>query len=511
MKIKNVCIVGGGTTGWMMAVALNVNMPNLKVTLVESEEIPSIGVGEATIPLTAKFISSVLKFDEKEWMAASDATYKTAIRFNNFSKIDESFWHPFWSDDEIHYNTYDWLIKRQIEDLPTEDFYKSNFIAWYMSMDKRFQEIKGFQHAHHMDANKFARYCQTQFKGTHINATVSSVEEKDGYIKSITVDGKEIKSDLFIDCTGFNALLIGETLNEPYTSYEDTLLNDSALVCRIPYGNDPFTNRQQECHPFTDCTALSSGWVFNTPVWSRTGTGYVYSSKFQSREDAEQEFRIYLVDRFGGDRGDIAEFRHISFKTGKYERSWVNNCLALTLASGFIEPLESTGLALACWQIENFIDVLKDDDMSSFIRATYNDKVNMAYDEIHTFIAMHYANTKREDTEYWKHIKNNLHITQKMVDYAKNDNVPDIWFPKKSRECVLIGLDIPSEYSKQHITWHGENFESIMKSDDNEKEFMTAGVQYLNGRKNMYQSISNDMPWHEDYLKEHIHVESEDS
>ena len=122
MKIKNVCIVGGGTTGWMMAVALNVNVPNLKVTLVESEEIPSIGVGEATIPLTAKFISSVLKFDEKEWMAASDATYKTAIRFNNFSKIDESFWHPFWSDDEIHYNTYDWLIKRQIEDLPTEDF-----------------------------------------------------------------------------------------------------------------------------------------------------------------------------------------------------------------------------------------------------------------------------------------------------------------------------------------------------------------------------------------------------
>ena len=335
MSVNSICIVGGGSSGWMMAVALNKQLPHIKVTLVESPNVPVIGVGESTIPFTTAFIKDTLGFKEKEWMPFCDATYKAAIKFNNFTSEKSICYHPFWTREEQDLNPYDWAIKQELTNLDkpdTDDYYGTNFIGYHMGENNKFDCLpdEGFSYAHHIDAIKFGQYCKTKFKGTHILANVDHVKVDGSTIVSVTTDKGLIEADMFIDCTGLKCLLIDGALKEPFESINDTLLNDNAITCRMPY-----VNKSKELEPFTDCTALSSGWVWNAPLWSRMGTGYVFSSRFQSQEDAQKEFKNYLVKRFDKKRVDNAEFNVVQFKTGKYKRGWVGNCLALTLASVF--------------------------------------------------------------------------------------------------------------------------------------------------------------------------------
>jgi tryptophan halogenase len=526
MNINSICIVGGGSSGWMMASALEKHLPDIDVTLVESPNIPIIGVGEATIPYTSHFINKVLGFEEEEWMPYCDASYKVAIRFQDFSQEGKIIYHPFWTEEEAGYNGFDWAIKKEIDNVTVDDYYSSSFIAYHMSEGNKFSKLEGqnFRYAHHLDAVKFAQFCKSKFKGSHILATVSDVETDGKRIVSVNTDKGKIKADMFVDCTGFKALLIGQALKEPFHSISDTLLNDTALTCRIPY-----ENKKKELEPFTDCTALSSGWAWNTPIWSRIGTGYVFSSKFQTESSAIKEYKQYLEKRFGKERVNNAKINTINFKTGKYERSWVGNCLALTLASGFIEPLESTGLAIICYQIEHFIRTILDEEIdstlfgfsrdsqeelapsttgeySAFKRSCYNSQLDGAFKEIHYFVLLHYINSKREDSMYWKYLKNQLETPKEFNKYitslSKSAQQEYRWFPDKSHECILLGFNIPSNYSKHNLTW---NKKSLGMLSNNEKKEILKELSYLDERKADKQSKSSKMLLLEDYLTKEIY------
>ena len=498
MKVNSICIVGGGSSGWMMAIALQKNLPSLEVTLVESPNTPTIGVGEATIPYTSYFISQILGFEEKEWMSYCDASYKAAIRFCDFTEKSKSFYHPFWTAEEETYNGFDWVIKKELMGLDATDYYKTNYVAWHMAENNKFSRLENqeLSYAHHMDATKFGEYCKSRFKGKHILANVNHVKTDGSTIVSVTTNKKEIKADMFIDCTGFKGLLIDKALHEPFEPISDTLLNDTAITCRMPYSNKP-----KELEPFTDCTALSSGWVWNTPLWSRIGTGYVFSSQFQSAEDAQQEYKNYLVGRFGNKRVSEAKFNTVHFKTGKYKRSWVGNCVALTLASGFIEPLESTGLALACYQIESFISLVEDREYSSFKKALYNSKLDTTYEEIHNFILLHYVNSKRDDSLYWKHMKHNAKIPVGLSAYAQDTNNAQ-WFGKKSKECIHIGCNINTVYSKHTLTWKNK---PILNLTLEAKDEILNDLEYLNNTKKEKERLVGELPLLYNYLKKEIY------
>ena len=496
MSVNSICIVGGGSSGWMMAVALNKQLPHIKVTLVESPNVPVIGVGESTIPFTTAFIKRTLGFKEKDWMPFCDATYKAAIKFNNFTSEKSICYHPFWTREEQDLNPYDWAIKQELTNLDkpdTDDYYGTNFIGYHMGENNKFDCLpdEGFSYAHHIDAIKFGQYCKTKFKGTHILANVDHVKVDGSTIVSVTTDKGLIEADMFIDCTGLKCLLIDGALKEPFESINDTLLNDTAITCRMPY-----VNKSKELEPFTDCTALSSGWVWNAPLWSRMGTGYVFSSRFQSQEDAQKEFKNYLVKRFDKKRVDNAEFNVVQFKTGKYKRGWVGNCLALTLASGFIEPLESTGLAITGYQIEEFIKQIKTSNNSAFVRASYNKKLDEIFKDTHNFVLLHYVNTTRDDSPYWKYIQNNIKITDDFVDYSTN--IRSDWFGIKSKDCILIGMNYPVK----NLMWRDVELNQYTKSQHKE---ILKELSYLKNRKAYYIEKTEKMSLVTDYLEKNIY------
>tara|TARA_R110000744_G_scaffold113413_1_gene212483 strand:- start:1864 stop:3375 length:1512 start_codon:yes stop_codon:yes gene_type:complete len=503
MNVNSICIVGGGSSGWMMASALSKQLPKTKVTLVESPFAPTVGVGESTIPYVSEFIKKTLGFEEKDWMPACDASYKAAIRFNNFVKKGETFYHPFWTSEEESYNGFDWAVKKALTNLDKpdiEDYYSSSYVSYHMCVNNKFDRLshESFAYAHHIDATKFGQYCKSKFKGKHVTAHVNHVKTKGSTIVSVTTDkGQIIKADMFIDCTGFKALLIDKALHEPFESISDTLLNDTAITCRMPYAD-----KDKELEPFTDCTALSSGWAWNIPLWSRVGSGYVYSSRFQNEDGAKKEYKDYLTKRFDKKRVSDLEFNVVKFKTGKYKRGWVGNCLALTLASGFIEPLESTGLALACYQINHFIEAIKDGECSSFTKKLYNRELDKSFEEIYNFVLLHYVNTKREDSTYWKHIKNTLEIPNSLSDYVANEKSGE-WFPRKSRESILIGINGNAEYSPKHLMY---NNKWVMKCNKKEQENILADLNYFKLRKEWHTEKTYKMDILEKYLAKEIYA-----
>tara|TARA_X000001036_G_scaffold362768_1_gene346433 strand:+ start:2220 stop:3749 length:1530 start_codon:yes stop_codon:yes gene_type:complete len=500
MNVKTICIVGGGSSGWMMAIALQKKLPKIKVTLIESPNVPIIGVGEATVPYTEKFFRDTLEFNEKEWMPFCDATYKASIRFSDFEILGKTVYHPFWNREEDQRNGFDWAVKSHISEVGINDYYSSNYVAYHMSINNKFNKLEdeGFRYAHHLDAVKFAHFCKSKFKGKHIKATVKYIQNEGDNIISVTTDNETVTADMFIDCTGFKRMLIDKISHEPFKSISDTLLNDTALTCRIPY-----ENRTKELEPVTDCTALSSGWAWNIPIWSRIGSGYVFSSKFQNIKEAKKEYKKYLTKRFGETRTKDLEFDTINIKTGHYKKGWVGNCLALPLASGFIEPLESTGLALACLQIEDFIEKINTYEYTSYKRTLFNAMSTKIFDEIHTFVLLHYVNTKRDDSKYWQYIKNNLPIPDSVINYVQSTN-PHYCFQGRSRECILLGFNIDSEYSFKNLSY---NQKTLNKNNKEENTIILENMKYIDDKKNYYIQKVEKMEIQEDYLKQTIYNE----
>lgn len=425
--IKKILIVGGGSSGWMTAAALIKQVPDIEVSLIESPSTPTIGVGESTIGQINTFFT-YLGLKDEDWMSYCNATYKTSIKFINFREnptdTPHVFHYPFG-----RYNTankprmiMEWFIAKardpSLDPYTFAEFYHDS-IAMIDSNKLTKNEddsVKGFDFsndtAYHMDATLFGQYLRDRIckpNGlTHILDDVVDIRKNDmGEIDHLTTkNGDTLTADLFIDCTGFKSLLLEETMQVPFVSFSDTLLNDRAIATVIPYAD-----KEHEMESVTSCTAIESGWVWNIPLWNRIGTGYVYSSQFATEEEAEEQFRNHLKSAnmrlpHQIKRAEEAEVRHIKIKHGVHKRSWEKNVVGIGLSMGFIEPLESTGLMLTHEGIIKLIHTLgaRNGTVTQFDIDCYNFAFYEQIVNFKDFISLHYALSMRDDTPYWKKV-----------------------------------------------------------------------------------------------------------
>ena len=423
MRIKNICIVGGGSSGWMTAAALTKLLPDMNVTLVESKNISTVGVGESTLTYLNRFLN-LLGLEDKDWMSYCNATYKVSIKFTDFAGKGKNYHYPFgardFSDAGGIATWYYWkLLDPSIDNYSFAEYYHP--VITMSDQNKMTSNEDGMVRAfdfynataYHMDATLFGNYLKEKValpNGlNYITDDVIKVNQnEDGSVKSLsTKENGELEADLFVDCTGFKALLLSETLKVPFISFNDNLINDKAIATKLPYINP---DKEMEC--VTNCTAIESGWVWNIPLFNRIGTGYVYSSKFETPESAEKQFRHHLAGGNGNmvigdkERADKAEFRHIDIRHGVHETSWKHNVVGVGLASGFIEPLESTGLLLTH---ENIIFLLKtltrkDGNVNKIDKDMWNYSVREWVGGMREFVSQHYSLSSRHDTPYWKHV-----------------------------------------------------------------------------------------------------------
>lgn len=466
--IETIVIVGGGTSGWMSAAYISKALPNVKVTLVESSDIPTIGVGEATIAAITGFMD-YLGMKEEEWMPVCNGSYKYGIRFNDWYEKGHYYWHPFESLAYVHSNLHVgqyWYHHLLATGGDRNSFYSDCFLGVGENERNHILKTPGgpdyadiynvsiggttatfrVPYAYHFDAGLFGEYLKTKIaKPNGVEQIIDTVTEvhlgEDGFIERIdTEGGRQISGDLFLDCTGFRSLLLDKTLHEPFERYNETLFVDSAIAMRVPY-EDPY----QELHPYTTTTALSAGWVWNIPVTERIGTGLVYCSGFQSPDEAEQELRAHV----GEERTKDIEVRHFDIsRIGKHRNTWVKNCVAIGLSSGFLEPLESTSLHFVFTGVVKLVESISTGHFNTPIVATYNRFINDMMVESRDFIAAHYGLTTREDTPFWRHVKYDTSISDSLAEFLgkcrkalPNGPSNNIIFQESSWVSILVGMN----------------------------------------------------------------------
>jgi len=421
---RSVVIVGGGTAGWMAASYLRVAFGDrLPITLVESENVSTIGVGEATFS-TVRHFFEYLGLAERDWMPACHATYKLAIRFENWRVQGDHFYHPFERTRVIDgFPITDWWLQQR----PSERFDNDCFVIASMADTKRsprhldgrlfeqeFREQDGqeplrttlteqtaqFPYAYHFDATLLAKFLSTfaTDRGVkHMQDDVVDVRlDEQGAIDTIvTKEHGEVRGDLYIDCTGFRSLLLGKALGEPFRSFQDTLPNDRAVALRVPVDM-----AKEGLRPCTTASAMDAGWIWTIPLYGRIGTGYVYAGDYCGPEEAERTLREFV-----GPAAEGLEANHIRMRIGRSERSWVKNCVAIGLSSGFVEPLESTGIFFIQNAIEQLVKHFPDDDRNDELRDLYNTQVGNAMDGVREFLVLHYHAAARNNNDYWRDAK----------------------------------------------------------------------------------------------------------
>ncbi len=409
---RSVLIVGGGTAGWLAALHFqhllgrNPEIP-VQITLLESADIGTIGVGEATVP-TLKTTLQQLGISEIQLFTEADATLKNGIRFVGWreggSAQVDGYDHPFETPPtfEGHSTILHWLNARQ-HGLTRQSFGDAGGVQTALMelglSPKLFQSAEydaPFNYAYHLDAQKLAillRRVATERGVTHIIGEVRQTSLGEMGISAVHLaDGQTLEADLYVDCTGFSSVLLGKALGVPWESYAETLLCDRAVACPIDYASP-----QAPVRSFTTSTAQESGWTWEIDLQSRRGTGYVYSSAHCSDDEA---LSILRRQQAGG--RPLAEPRWLPMRTGHRARMWEKNCLALGLSSGFIEPLESTGIYLVEFAMQLFGDFLPTDAGMDRARARYNRLMNEHYDHLHDFILLHYVLSGRRDTAFWR-------------------------------------------------------------------------------------------------------------
>lgn len=455
MKSNKIIIVGGGSAGWMAAATLISQFPNKDITVIESPNIPTVGVGESTLGFINDWLD-LLGIEDKDFMPHTDASYKLSIRFENFyKKGDGGFHYPFGpvvENEKIGMKEM-WFLKKYLNpETPITDYANSlyqnmalvNNNVMFKNEDKELEYFNFKQHtAYHFDATKFGLWLKDYYckpKGVkHILENVNTIETNEDGIVSLN---KIHTADMFVDCTGFKSMLLGDTLKEPFNSYNDLLPNNKAWATRVPY-----KNKEKELVPYTNCTAIENGWVWNIPSWERIGTGYVYSDKYVSDEEALEEFKRHL-DNKGNDYSN-SQFKNIKMRVGLHDRLFVKNVCAIGLSAGFIEPLESNGLLSVHEFLINLVKVMKrgdQDTISQWDRDNFNVECKKFFDAFTEFVALHYALSHRNDTKYWKDISNKSFYDKRLNDnnikadiLAKMDN--HIFVNSISgHHCIGVGL-----------------------------------------------------------------------
>ncbi|MGD9601149.1 MAG: tryptophan halogenase family protein [Gammaproteobacteria bacterium] len=416
----HILIVGGGTAGWMAAISMaHAWLPlGAKITLLESDSIGIIGVGEGSTPKMRRFFHKLGVTDE-EWMPQCNGTYKCGIRFPNWSTRPgfESYYHPFFSmsDDPFIRAFYQNMTLRQ-RNLDAHALPDTFFVSNYLAKHSRAPLPEpGFEYqtdyAFHFDARLIGEFLKKRcidLGVRHLVDTVTHVRQvESGDILGVeTAAHGFVDADFFVDCSGFASLLICKTLQVPFRSYKDFLFNDRAVAMPTPHP-DPAVLRSE-----TLSTALRFGWVWKIPLTNRLGNGYVYSSDYIDADEAERELRAHL--NLPAD--DQTEARHLKMRVGRLERSWEKNCLAIGLSQGFIEPLEATALMIVQDTVDNFIEQYQQGGFGPRHADAFNAKVNLIFDSIRDYVYMHYKLNSRRDTPYWVAARENPHISDSVAE-----------------------------------------------------------------------------------------------
>lgn len=404
-KLKRIVIAGGGTAGWLTAAALARQLGDLlEITLIESSEIGTIGVGESTIP-TARAFHSLLGIDEADFMAATGSSFKLGISFESWTRDGSKYFHSFgeigpstWMGSFLHF----WLHAREkglASDLGDYCLELSAARANKFSLD----QDNPVNYAYHLDAADYAHYLREfcrKLDVRHIDGQIASVQRcgESGNIQSLTLkDGRAIEGDFFVDCTGMKALLLGEALGVGYEEWTDYLPTNRAIAVQ--------TTKTSPAVPYTRAIAHSAGWRWQIPLQHRIGNGLVYCDRFLSDDEA----RSRLLDGIGGE--PLFEPRIIKFNAGTRAAHWEKNCVALGLSSGFVEPLESTSIHLVMIGVTRLLQLFPFGDAIEPLAQRYNALAAKEIEHIRDFIILHYHLNDRHGEGLW--------------DYCRNLEIPD--------------------------------------------------------------------------------------
>lgn len=490
--IKKVVIAGGGTAGWMVAAVLSKAMgKKLDITLVESEEIGTVGVGEATIPTMQSF-HKLLGLDEATFMRETSATFKLAIQFEHWGQRGETYIHSFgqtgqesWAADFQHF----WLRGLQLgHRAPFGDY----CLELQAARAGKFAitENPRLNYAYHLDAGRYAKLLRTfseSYGATRAEGKIAEVitNTDNGFIRSLRLEsGQIVDGDLFIDCTGFRGLLIEQTLHTGYEDWSHWLPCDSALAVQTESVIAP--------PPYTRAIAHEFGWQWRIPLQHRVGNGIVYSSLFASDEQARQ----CLLGNLEGKT--LIEPRLIKFTTGRRCKTWNKNCVAVGLASGFIEPLESTSIHMIMSSILRLVKSFPHQQIHQVDVDEYNKQSQREAERIRDFIILHYHVTRRNDSEFWNYcrtmpIPDSLaHRIQLFSETGRIFRAEEELFRIDSWAQVMIGQGImPQDYHP---------IVEMMADEDLSR--------YLPGLKASIESNVSKLPTHAEFIRRYCASEN---
>lgn len=406
-RITSIAIIGGGTAGWMTAAALSkiLGRDYADIVLVESDEIGTVGVGEATIPQINVF-NRLLGLDEDEFIRRTQGSFKLGIEFVDWGARGERYFHPFGPYGVDMRGVSFHAFWQKLQTLGVADSISDYNLQAIAARENRFMRpvrsaegspVSQIAYAFHFDAGLYARYLR-QFSEDHgvvrQEGRVVDVAQnaETGFVEAVELaDGRRVEAELFIDCTGFRALLIEQTLKAGFVDWSHWLPTDGAWA--VPCESaQPFT-------PYTRSTARDAGWQWRIPLQHRTGNGHVFSSDFVS-PDAARETLLQNLDA-----KPLAEPRLIRFKAGHRRTFWEKNVVAIGLAGGFLEPLESTSIHLIQSGIAKLLQLFPDKGFEAADRRRFNEMTRLEYEYIRDFIILHYNCTRRDDSDFWNHVR----------------------------------------------------------------------------------------------------------
>jgi tryptophan halogenase len=402
-----VCILGGGTAGWMTASALSRKLKNVinTMTLVESEAIGTVGVGEATLP-HIKLFNDALGIKENVFMRETEATYKLGIEFCDWGQLGQHYVHPFGDFgkpiNQVEFYKH-WLKLNQSGDVGKLDDYAFGIASaksgkFQLPNQGKTELQQAFGYAYQFDAGLYAKFLRTFSENNGVNRIEGKVVDVtqnliSADVESITLDsGKTIEADLFIDCSGFRGVLIEQALKSGYQDWSAWLPCNRAVA--VP------CEKRGDLTPYTRATARKAGWQWRIPLQHRTGNGHVYWNEFISDDEAISQ----LLDNLDGPA--LAEPKQLYFKTGRRNHFWKNNVVAIGLAAGFLEPLESTSIHLIQEGITALLELFPHEKPNQLDSAEYNTRMSLQYERVRDFLLLHYVATKRDDSEMWRYFSN---------------------------------------------------------------------------------------------------------
>lgn len=426
--LQNITIVGGGTTGWLTALTLVTRLQpavargDLTIRLVESERIPIIGVGESLSPSMVDTLRQ-LAIPEDEFIRDTDASFKLAGYFVGWDQADDgramSWVNPF-----VGFLTAGWEFERyELTGAPYGD--GPDYARTISPCREAIEQCKGpraagqrsyeqvLRYAYHTNAAAFApfmrRFAEARGVQRIAGDVVGAYRDERGFITRINLaEADSLPVELVIDATGFDSVLHHKIMGVPLEDYSDILLNDRAIVTQLAHADE------SRIEPATRASALSHGWAFRVPLYSRTGNGYIYSSRFLSDDAAAAEFASHL-----GKGARAEDMRVIPMRVGRSARSWEGNCIALGLAAGFVEPLEASAIFTVETSVKWLLNYFPDSDFDPALSDRYNRRVSDLYDEVVDYISLHYHLSRRDDTPYWRAQRGEMQISDRLTENLK--------------------------------------------------------------------------------------------